>query len=72
MLRLEHLSTKKNLHSHHFSSPLSQNQEISAYGDNGTEHFEYLALIYSEIIPDKTQGRAQIFIIYTAHWLIDY
>jgi len=35
MIRMEHLSTKKNLHSHHFSSPLSGNQEISAYGDNG-------------------------------------
>ncbi|XP_048514111.1 stromal cell-derived factor 2 [Athalia rosae] len=33
IVRLEHLATKKNLHSHHFSSPLSANQEISAYGD---------------------------------------
>ncbi|XP_064473665.1 stromal cell-derived factor 2-like isoform X1 [Ornithodoros turicata] len=35
MLRLEHLTTHKNLHSHHFSSPLSGNQEVSAFGDNG-------------------------------------
>jgi dolichyl-phosphate-mannose--protein O-mannosyl transferase len=34
-MRLEHLATNKNLHSHHFSSPLSNNQEISAYGDQG-------------------------------------
>lgn len=34
-IRLEHLATNKNLHSHHFSSPLSGNQEISCYGDNG-------------------------------------
>lgn len=34
VIRLEHLATKKNLHSHHFSSPLSGNQEISAYGDD--------------------------------------
>ncbi|RZC39126.1 MIR domain containing protein [Asbolus verrucosus] len=34
-IRLEHLETKKNLHSHHFSSPLSGYQEISCYGDNG-------------------------------------
>lgn len=34
-IRLEHSSTNKNLHSHHFSSPLSGHQEISAYGDNG-------------------------------------
>merc|ERR1712098_585208 len=31
----EHLSTHRNLHSHHFSSPLSSNQEVSAFGDNG-------------------------------------
>jgi dolichyl-phosphate-mannose--protein O-mannosyl transferase len=34
-VRLEHLTTKKNLHSHHFSSPLSSEQEVSAFGDSG-------------------------------------
>lgn len=34
-IRLEHLATHKNLHSHHFTSPLSNNQEVSAFGDNG-------------------------------------
>eukprot|EP00096_Caligus_rogercresseyi_P010667 TRINITY_DN3972_c0_g1_i1.p1 TRINITY_DN3972_c0_g1~~TRINITY_DN3972_c0_g1_i1.p1 ORF type:complete len:214 (+),score=74.60 TRINITY_DN3972_c0_g1_i1:76-717(+) len=34
-IRLEHLSTEKNLHSHHFSSPLSNAQEVSAFGDGG-------------------------------------
>lgn len=34
-IRLEHLATKKNLHSHHFPSPLSSNQEVSAFGDSG-------------------------------------
>lgn len=33
-IRFYHGSTKKNLHSHHFMSPLSGNQEISAYGDD--------------------------------------
>lgn len=36
-IRLEHISTHKNLHSHLFKSPLSGNQEISAFGD---EHGE--------------------------------
>lgn len=36
-IRLEHVETKKNLHSHLFSSPLSGNQEISAYGDDEGE-----------------------------------
>ncbi|RWS17372.1 stromal cell-derived factor 2-like protein [Dinothrombium tinctorium] len=35
VVRLEHLQTGKNLHSHLFSSPLSGNQEISAFGKNG-------------------------------------
>ncbi len=34
-VRFFHLSTKKNLHSHYFQSPLSSNQEVSAFGDNG-------------------------------------
>ena len=32
-LRLQHLNTWRFLHSHHFSSPLSGNQEVSAFGD---------------------------------------
>ena len=34
-IRLEHLTTSRNLHSHHFSSPLSNSQEVSAFGDDG-------------------------------------
>ncbi|CAG0917924.1 unnamed protein product [Notodromas monacha] len=34
-IRLEHLTTKRNLHSHLFSSPLSRNQEVSAFGEEG-------------------------------------
>jgi len=34
-IRLEHLTTHRNLHSHHFSSPLSNNQEVSAFGESG-------------------------------------
>merc|ERR1712071_311316 len=33
-LRLQHSTTKKFLHSHLFSSPLSGSQEVSAFGDN--------------------------------------
>ncbi|XP_045505987.1 stromal cell-derived factor 2 [Colias croceus] len=36
-IRLQHVSTKKNLHSHYFSSPLSGNQEVSCYGDDEGE-----------------------------------
>jgi len=34
-VRLEHLQSGKNLHSHLFQSPLSGNQEISAFGEEG-------------------------------------
>jgi len=34
IIRLQHLATSKNLHSHNFASPLSGNQEVSAYGDD--------------------------------------
>lgn len=34
-VRLQHLATKRNLHSHHFQSPISHNQEVSAFGENG-------------------------------------
>lgn len=34
-IRITHMTTGRNLHSHHFSSPLSNNQEVSAFGENG-------------------------------------
>ncbi|KAG9334014.1 hypothetical protein JZ751_009246 [Albula glossodonta] len=34
-IRITHMKTGRNLHSHHFSSPLSNNQEVSAFGENG-------------------------------------
>ncbi|KAK9808465.1 hypothetical protein WJX73_009004 [Symbiochloris irregularis] len=33
-LRLQHASTRKFLHSHHFESPLSGQQEVSAFGSD--------------------------------------
>ncbi|KAJ0019059.1 hypothetical protein NQD34_006628 [Periophthalmus magnuspinnatus] len=34
-VRFTHMKTARNLHSHHFSSPLSSNQEVSAFGARG-------------------------------------
>jgi dolichyl-phosphate-mannose--protein O-mannosyl transferase len=34
-IRFQHLSTGKNLHSHLFKSPLTNNQEVSGFGENG-------------------------------------
>ena len=37
LIRLEHNPTGKNLHSHTgFAAPLSQRQEVSAFGDDGS------------------------------------
>lgn len=36
VIRFEHLETHRNLHSHLYSSPLSSNQEVSAFGTNGS------------------------------------
>ena len=35
IIRLEHVNTQKNLHSHKFDSPLSRDQEVSGFGANG-------------------------------------
>lgn len=34
-IRLQHGSTKRNLHSHFFQSPITHNQEVSAFGEGG-------------------------------------
>ncbi|CAL8266261.1 unnamed protein product [Merluccius merluccius] len=34
-IRLTHVNTRRNLHSHYFASPLSSNQEVSAFGEEG-------------------------------------
>jgi len=36
-IRLEHTGSTKNLHTHNFKSPISGNQEVSAYGDDQGE-----------------------------------
>lgn len=35
LIRLEHVVTGKNLHSHLYKAPLTGNQEVSAFGENG-------------------------------------
>lgn len=35
IVRLQHLETGRNLHSHLFNSPLSNQQEVSCFGENG-------------------------------------
>lgn len=35
-IKLTHVNTGRNLHSHHFQSPLSHNLEVSAFGEDGS------------------------------------
>ena len=48
-IRLTHLQTSRNLHSHHFQSPLSHNLEVSAFGEDG-EGDEGITLQYTVIL----------------------
>jgi dolichyl-phosphate-mannose--protein O-mannosyl transferase len=34
-IRLEHMETGKNLHSHKINSPISHRNEVSGFGDDG-------------------------------------
>ncbi|OQR75459.1 stromal cell-derived factor 2-like [Tropilaelaps mercedesae] len=57
VIRVEHLATKKNLHSHHFTSPLSGNQEISAYGKDGNgDSGDHWKVICSNSLWERNQA----------------
>ncbi|KAJ3408074.1 Stromal cell-derived factor 2-like protein 1 [Chytridiales sp. JEL 0842] len=45
IVRLEHMNTKKFLHSHQHMSPMSQQQEVSAYGNSDEgDHWKVICL----------------------------
>lgn len=46
-IRFEHLTTSRNLHSHHFTSPLSNAQEVSAFGEQGESSFVTIGVVPS-------------------------
>ena len=51
IIRMMHLQTKRNLHSHHFTSPLSHNQEVSGFGDDGVgDNGKSLKQMYTFVI----------------------
>eukprot|EP00002_Diphylleia_rotans_P012922 TRINITY_DN2523_c0_g1_i2.p1 TRINITY_DN2523_c0_g1~~TRINITY_DN2523_c0_g1_i2.p1 ORF type:complete len:193 (+),score=23.80 TRINITY_DN2523_c0_g1_i2:65-643(+) len=57
VIRLEHVNTRKNLHSHNHRSPLSQSQEVSAYaptkgeGDLGKFEIRSCGYKYTSNVP---------------------
>lgn len=65
-IRLQHLSTKKNLHSHHFTSPLSGNQEVSAYGDEngvGDTGDHWVVMCNSDAWERSTRGELTLKLV---------
>jgi len=57
-IRLTHLNTRKNLHTHQYRSPLSNQQEVSAFGTNG----EGDALDIWEVKCSTTEWRRDNFV----------
>lgn len=49
IIRLEHVKTQKNLHSHNFESPIAKQQEVSCLGTNGVgdERLPYDSFLFS-------------------------
>lgn len=65
-IRLEHVQTGKNLHSHLFKAPLSGNQEVSGFGENGYgDTGDNWILNCDESMPSKNWHRGGI--VYMQH-----
>ncbi|RUS88909.1 hypothetical protein EGW08_003348 [Elysia chlorotica] len=68
-IRLTHVATMKNLHTHHFQSPLSHNLEVSAFGDNGEgDEGDNWMIVCSDKYWSRSQ-RVRIKHITTDHYL---
>lgn len=53
-IRLTHVNTGRNLHSHYFTSPLSGNQEVSAFGEDGEgDNLDDWTVVCSEMYWDR-------------------
>ena len=54
VIRLQHLQTRLFLHSHNFRSPLSNNQEVSCFGD-GEQGDEGMINVKWSLCPSSTE-----------------
>jgi len=55
-VRLEHLATAKNLHSHNYRAPLSGNQEVTGFGEMGVGDQSDDWKLVCSAKPEKTGG----------------
>ena len=60
-VRFEHTTTSRNLHSHHFGSPLSNAQEVSAFGDEG----KFTHLLLRKNLCKSHLNQILVFILYS-------
>lgn len=65
VVRLEHVNTKKNLHSHTFPSWITDSQEVCAFGDNGNgdtnDNWQIMCYNYKEE-SQQIKGKANFFL----------
>lgn len=56
-VRLTHLKTLSNLHSHHFGAPMSSGQEVSCFGEDGAgDHLDDWIVVCSETYWERTKN----------------
>lgn len=72
-VRLQHLETKKYLHSHNHRSPLSGNQEVSCYGDGaGASNSNDVWRVETEDDVWLTDERVSLLHVDTGVWLASH
>lgn len=61
VVRLEHVETRKNLHSHDVRSPLSNKYEVSAFGNdgNGDDGDNWMVICEKNHIGDPLKGMSE-------------
>ena len=63
-IRLEHMGTQKNLHTHDFPSPVSGRQEVSGFGENGKgdKGDNWIIECKDSLKGDKINGRTEFYL----------
>lgn len=66
-IRLEHMLTKKNLHSHQHRAPITNNQEVSCYGHDGEGDLGDNWLLQCVDQPEGTPFKASMWFFLQHH-----
>lgn len=72
-VRLEHMGTSRNLHSHSFQSPVSKRQEVSCFGEqgDGDEGDNWIIECQGKLNGDLIDGKTSFYLKHfnSAHYL---